>query len=267
MKMNFRPQNRLGKRRVIKKVVFILLLIFLLFIVNMFFSNPFSKLANWVASPIWSAKQTSFNEVGNFTSLLRSKKSLYKENKALREQLIEVEYLFISNSALELENNSLKELLNRELDKDTVLATVLSRPNASPYDTLVIDTGYMDGIQIGDSVLAYGDFVIGRISNVYSNSSQVKLFSSPGEKTAVIIGTEDVPAIAEGVGAGNFSIKIPRDTTVIQDDIIVLPNINLQVFGVVEHIITSPADSFKTILFKNPVNINHLKWVEVLQSK
>lgn len=267
MKMNFHPQNRLGKRRTIKKIVFVLLLIFLLFIVNTFFTNPFSKLANWIASPIWGVKQVSFNGADNFASFLRSKKSLREENKALREQLIEAEYLFISNSAFKLENNSLKELLNRELDVDAVLATVLSRPNSSPYDTLVIDIGYSEGVQIGDSVLAYGDFVIGRVSNVYSHSAQVTLFSSPGEKTTVIIGIEDIPAIAEGVGASNFSIKIPRDTTVNQDDIIVLPNINIQVFGVVEHIITSPADSFKTILFKNPVNINHLKWVEVLRSK
>ena len=71
----------------------------------------------------------------------------------------------------------------------------------------------------------------------------------------------------EGRGGGNFKVQIPRDTDVSVEDVVILPNISLQIFGVIEEVAAAPTDSFKILLFKNPVNITEITKVEVVSRK
>lgn len=265
--MNFLPRNKISKTRRTKKLAVVVIILFAFLTMQYFGVNPFSSLSQNIASPSWKLENKATSSIDGFFSLLNSKKSITEENNRLKDQLAEIEYVMISNRELKEENIDLKSILNRADDRNLTLASVLSKPNSSMYDTFIIDVGSNMSVGVGDSIIAHGDFIIGSVSKVYPNSSQVTLFSSPGEKLTVMIGEESIPAIAEGRGGGNFLIKLPRDIDVEKGDVITLPNINLQVFGVVEEIITSPESSFKIILFKNPVNIYTLKWVEIVLNK
>jgi len=83
----------------------------------------------------------------------------------------------------------------------------------------------------------------------------------------VSIGPENIAAEAIGRGGGNFIVKLPRGVGVEKGDIITMPDISARIFAVVEEIESNPSDPFVTILFKNPVNFNEIKWVQVIKSE
>jgi cell shape-determining protein MreC len=205
-----------------------------------------------------------------------SKNSLYLQNQNLQSQLDENVARDLNYNSVLAENESLKEILGRKnVSAVMILSAILSKPNQSVYDTLVIDTGAREGIQAGDIVFALGNAPIGRVSLVYANSSKVILFSSSGEKTQAVIAGKPARNATHSVaggnvfleivgrGGGNFEMIIPKDFTLTKGDQVVLPGIFPYVLGVVETIISDPRDPFVKALLTSPVNIQELKFVEV----
>jgi len=143
-----------------------------------------------------------------------------------------------------------------------VISTILSKPNHSLYDTLIIDTGAKNSISEGKRVFAFGNIPIGRIAEVYSDSSKVILFSNPGEKTEVVVG-KDIFMQVIGRGGGNFEMNLVKDIVLEKGMEVVLPGIHPYVLGIVETIISDPRDFFQKALLISPVNIQELKFVEV----
>jgi len=231
-----------------------------------FFTQIFSMISsgvNFIATPMWKAQNTIsgvFNDIG---AAITSKKELNDEIRRLKEELEIAGVKLLDRNLLYEENVNLKEILDRDTSYSSVFAVVLTKPNRSPYDTVIIDVGRNAGIESGGIVL-YGDnIVIGKISDVYKNSSKVILFSSPGEELDVVVGKDNIPTTAYGRGGGNFELRLPRDTDVFVGDVVYVPGINTRVLGRIEYIESKPSDPFKTMILKGPVNIFKIKWVEV----
>jgi len=205
--------------------------------------------------------------VGNFGSgiitAFKSRQALEKQNVTLRQSLEEARLSLLERDRLKEENTQLKEKFGRSLDAPGILAAVLSWPDRSPYDTFIIDTGESVGVRKDSLVYVSDDIALGRVREVYASTALVSLFSTPGEQTPVLIGTPGVAVTALGRGSGNFSVKLPRGVDIKENDPVVIPGINPKLFGVVEHIDENPADTFKTILFKNPVNLSEIQYVYV----
>jgi cell shape-determining protein MreC len=190
-----------------------------------------------------------------------------KENDLLKQQIITKNQDQMLFGLLKKENEDLKGILNRnKTNEKLLLATVLVKPFLSAYDTLIIDTGSLDGVKINDKVLAEGSIYIGYVSEVFDSTSKVILYSSPGEKVKVLIGNNNIEKEALGLGGGNFTVQIPREIDVKEGDSVVMPSVSTNVFGIVEKVEFKESDSFQNILFKNPANIYELKWVELLLS-
>ncbi len=249
-----------------KTFVVVLLVIVIIVAVRIIFPNTFTSSLQFISSPFWKAKNSSVEGVVNSSQLLRSKRSLVFENDNLKAQIRASEFKLLEFEFLNQENESLKELLGREIFnvKDAVLGAVLARPNVSPYDTFIIDIGESSGIKKGDSVFVQGNVFIGKVDEVNKNTSVVTLFSSPGQVTPVSIGLQGISANAKGRGGGNFIVELPRGTEVEKGDIVTMPSIDIKLFAIVEEIDGDPSDPFITILFKNPVNMNDIKWVQVI---
>lgn len=166
--------------------------------------------------------------------------------------------------SLKNENEQLKEIVGRKSEHDDrLLSVVLSRPPRVPFDSLIIDIGEKHDIHAGDLVYAEMDYIIGRVEAVYSNSSVVKLFSSPGEKIDVLVGSSTIPVVAEGRGSGNFYIKVPKNIPIVEGDQIIAPGLNPIVLGTAEHVDTSEGEAFSHIYFKLPVKLNALHYVQI----
>ncbi len=255
--------NRAGWKSKLFYRSIILLFVIILFTYSSTLRAGLSGGLQAIGIPVWRIQNYIHTSESGFFAYFRSKRTLALENQALKEKN---EQLFSSNlktRILQDENELLKNDFSRTNKSTRVLASVLIHPSKSIYDSLIIDVGEGHEIKVGDYV-ASGDVYIGKISEVYSHSSKAVLFSSSGEHFEVLLNPSHVSIIAYGRGGGNFEGQVPRGIDIAHGDVITVPGISVDIFATIEDIVEKPTDSFRTILFKNPVNVETLKWVEVI---
>ncbi len=222
-----------------------------------------SYASNKVFYPIITLGHKVGSGVGGIGAYFSSKKSLSEENLILRSKLAEEEASILNYNTILAENASLKEAFGRKSEnKKLILATILAKPNQTPYDTLLVDAGTNDGLKTGNLVLANGNIPIGKIAETYADSSKVILFSNSGEKTQTLI-KDGVAVDLVGRGGGNFEMILPRDFMIAKGDQAVLPGISSYVLAVMETVISDPRDAFEKALFVSPVNIQQIKFVQI----
>ncbi len=259
------------KRKKFFSVVFFVIIFLFLFYFRLSIFNNLSYASHKIFRPVLIFGNNLSEKFFSFGSFFISKNSLYLQNQNLQSQLNEERAKMSNYNSLLEDNASLKEILNRkDVKTNMVLSVILSKPNQSPFDTLIIDAGIKQGLQIGNMVFAFGNVPIGRVGLVYENSSKVILFSNVGEKTQAMISGKLALSTGENIfleligrGGGNFEMILPRDFTPAKGDQVILPSINSYVFAIVETIISDPRDSFTKALLVSPVNIQELKFVEV----
>lgn len=216
-----------------------------------------------LARPLWKTGKNIGSVWSGFIDGWRAKSALESENQMLKEEVAELELRLAGTAEIFEENAKLKEILGRAGGREVFLAAVLAKPNRSPYDTLIIDLGSRDGLVAGADVFAYGDVLIGKIMEVFPNSSKAGLFSTAGQKSDIVLAGQDVYLPAVGRGGGVFEISAPRDLEISEGAELLLPGLERRVLAVVTKIISDPRDPVQTVLATSPVNIQHLRWVEV----
>ncbi len=221
-----------------------------------------SPLSHTLMVPVDSLKSKTGTAALLLYSTISQKQTLLKENDELRHSNAALEAVTLERDLLFEENASLKESLGRQSRGVSVHAIVLASPDASPYDTFIIDVGVEEGLKVNQLVM-WGGIVIGRVASVYGQSALVKLLSSPGEEYDVRIGNPSVAARALGRGGGNFEITLPRGVSVKEGDPVVIPSISLRPFGIVEKVGLGSSPTFQKILFRNPFNMAYVTSVEV----
>ncbi|MBP9714940.1 MAG: rod shape-determining protein MreC [Candidatus Pacebacteria bacterium] len=262
--MSYHLDKKLKRKKYFRIFIFIILFVFIIY-----FQKGIFRILSVGANAVFRPFVTLGNNIGenfsNFGAYFRIKKNVYLDNENLRKELDEKNATLANYNSVLGENTKLKESLDRmgENKNDFVLSGILSKPRKSPFDTLVIDIGEKDGIAVGNLVFAKGGVPLGKIVEVYGNSSKVLLFSTAGEKTEVVVGGSDVYLEAIGRGGGNFEINVPRDFIIEDKAEAVLPGITAYTVAVFEKVISDPRDSFVKALFISPVNIQELKFVEV----
>jgi cell shape-determining protein MreC len=254
---NFEERKNNARKRVLN------ITLVLIFVVIVLLTSPARKLLFFVAEPLWKVENGILNS--NFFQYFKFKQTLIDEKIALEQKLFMAGNVLSLNEILQTENDSLKDLLGRkDVKQKTILATVLVKPPQIPYDMLLVDTGESQGIKVGNKVMASANIYIGEVSEIQENSAKVMLYSTPGRKLPVVLGINNISVEAVGEGGGNFSINLPREVEVKEGDVITIPSITTNVFGIVEKINFKDKDSFQTVLFKSPVNISELNFVEVV---
>lgn len=147
-------------------------------------------------------------------------------------------------STLESSVQDLNELRDMRGDgkDDRIYAGVLITPNVSPYDSLVIDKGSVDGVVPQTVVYRNNTTPIGIIAKADSSTSVVTLFSSPGMQVDVYVRGPNVHAKATGVGGGALEVLLPHGVKVHEGDSVLLPTIRGERIGTVAHITDDPAE-------------------------
>jgi cell shape-determining protein MreC len=252
------------KNNKIKKIALIVILFFFLFIFRVNVLSVLSSATHFIFRPFVILGNNIENKFSNINSYFYSKKLLNLENETLKlERNINEAKMSNYKNILD-ENLKLKEILGRKAEnKDMIIASIISKPDRSLYDTLIIDIGTNSGITANQKVFALGNIPIGKIVEVYGNSSKVILYSSPGERADVIVGGKDVVMQIIGRGGGNFEMLLPRDFNIEKSTEVALPGIAAHTVAIVESIISDPRDSYQKALLRSPVNIFELKSVEV----
>lgn len=255
--------DKKNKRRKISRILIILILLGTLFFLRNGIFKSLSSFTHWIVRPVIVLGNNVGNKFSNINIVFSSKKNLLKENQNLQLKLNENEFKMANYNSLLDENLKLKEVLERKINSTMVLGGILTKPNVSLYDTLIIDIGSEEGIVEGQRVFALGNIAIGRVVEVNKNSSKVVLFTNSGEKTQVFISGLDIYIEAMGRGGGNFEIILPKDLILEKGQEIVLPGITPYLLAKVDSIISDPHDSLQKTLLVSPVNIQQLKFVQV----
>lgn len=184
----------------------------------------------------------------------------------LRTELVTAQALAADRDLLATENRELKARLGRVPPGDTtLLATVLVRPPATPYDTLMLDVGFKDGVAVGDLVFAGGSVAIGQVTEVYRTTARATLLSAPGASREAILHGSGVatPVVLEGQGGGAFMAQVPQGVVVMPGDSVTFPSL-MPVFVAQVAAVEAPAGaSFQTVYLQLPVNPLLLQYVEV----
>lgn len=222
------------------------------------------QLFNYIGRPIWKVENFITTSLYNVNYLFRTKASISNENHNLIEEISSLRTTMIDYQILKKENNQLKETIGRfPVKNNFVLGNILTKPNHSPYDTIIIDIGSNMGIKSGNLVYTDGNIPIGNVNKIYNNSSLVTLYTNPGQKTEGFIDETNASVMLTGRGGGNFEMIIPIELSVLKETIIYLPGSNSEVLALVDEVISKPSDPFKKVILSSPVNVQNLKWVQV----
>ena len=207
-----------------------------------------------------------------FTALNKEKKKTQTESYLIQKNV---------NASLEKEIQELKEALelNRSLTEYTPInATILSRNKSYWFNTITIDKGKKDGINVDMAVITKKG-LIGKITKVSDNSSEVKLITSDDTnyKVSITIKTNDVDnyAIMNGYDKESGLIKatgIDKTTPINQNDVVLTSGLGSMFpggiyIGTVEKIESDKYNLSKTIYIKTYQNFNDIHYVTVLKVK
>jgi cell shape-determining protein MreC len=222
------------------------------------------KIFTIVGRPIWRAQEAVVNTFQNNGYLVRTKQSVFAENQNLLQENADLKNQMLDYTVIKNENDQLKELMGRLPANHTfILGTILTKPNRSPYDTIIIDAGADEGLSVGMPVFANAVTPIGEINTVYPNESLVTLYSSPGQTTEAVLDGSNATVELLGRGGGNFEMTVPLDLPTDNGTNVVLPNTQSEIVAIVEDVISLPTDPVKKVILRSPINIQSLKWVEV----
>ena len=219
----------------------------------------------YVLSHIFGVKTFFGNGWHDIRTEFSEKRSLQDENAALREKIMQMEMQIARNGILEKENAVLKNTFSAEEKQNFLFASVISRPPMTPYDMLIVDSGSGSGIKEGMQVSAFGSVLLGYVADLFPDKSKIKLISSFGEETNVVLESSGVPAIAVGRGGENFEITLPRAVKVDVGEQIITLGKRPMLVGIVEKIEHQEADPFQKLIFRLPVNIQYLSQVFLLK--
>ncbi|MCC6847753.1 MAG: rod shape-determining protein MreC [Deltaproteobacteria bacterium] len=121
------------------------------------------------------------------------------ENERLKARIRELERRGTHQSEMELMNRRLKRLLalGRELPTKAVAASVTARDASVWFQSLTLNKGEVDGIQVGMPVIA-PEGVVGLISGTSMHASRVLLLTDPNSGIDVLVQRTRVRGILSG---------------------------------------------------------------------
>jgi len=163
---------------------------------------------------IWSAGAG----IHVFLEPLSKINSAASENEQLRAQINELLAKTAQINDLKKENEFLRKGLNLELDKefDLKLADIVAKDITR--DMFIINKGRRDMIDLGMPVIDAQKSLVGKVSNVYENYSEVTLITSKNFTFDVRIG-DGIDGLVKGQGEYHAELSlIPRDKEIKSKD-------------------------------------------------
>lgn len=185
------------------------------------------------------------------------------------------------NASLEKEIQELKEVLDLKTtltEYTPINATILSRNKNYWFNQIMIDKGSKDGIKKDMAVITKHGLV-GKISRVYSHSSEIKLITCDDVnfKVSVAIQTNsgDSYAILNGYDAERELVTVTgvdKMSDVKKGDTITTSGLGGMFpsgiyIGVVEEVKDDKYDLSKTLYIKTSQDFNNIHYVTVLKEK
>jgi rod shape-determining protein MreC len=187
----------------------------------------------------------------------------------LRSQTID----YVQLRALEEENRSLRAQAHFITDRDlkTLGARIISRSLTDQTAVVTIDRGSLDGIEVGQAVVAENGLYIGRVISLSERIASVMLLTDVRSRVAASVpGVGRASGIIEGRGSGvaHFTL-IPQSLPLNKDDVVVTAGLEEKiptnlVIGLVNDVDSKATDPFKNAVIEPLAPLEHLDLVSVI---
>lgn len=190
------------KRGVLPSLIVTLAVALCILLVHFTGSNPVTNAIRSVFSPFQNGAAYVSAKVNNLTSFIWEAQSYKEQNKRLEHELNEAQMNSMDAAKYREENERLRELLdlkNSMEDYETVAASVIAYSANNWYDTVQINKGTADGVDVGASVLC-GDGVVGRVVSVGRNWASVSSIINTGSATGIRVSRTGGIGVVEGDG-------------------------------------------------------------------
>jgi cell shape-determining protein MreC len=238
-------------------VIFLAYLIGVLSPVKNFFSNKLE--------PLFTFGNSIYSSLDIMPDWFKSKQSLIEKIANLEKEVEDLNLRESDYVALSYENNRFRMESAMSLNDDFLRTSVISRFPQTPFDTILIDKGANDSVNVGDLVLASERSFVGVVGEVYPDYSIVFLNSSKNYKTEGILGRTGEILEVRGSGSNNIISEVPLDFDIMEGDSIVVSyssNFTLAVVGSVEEDVSL---GIKKVIMSLPVNVSKVETVYILK--
>ncbi|HDN58569.1 MAG TPA: rod shape-determining protein MreC [Candidatus Marinimicrobia bacterium] len=197
-----------------------------------------------------------------------------EENTKLKRKIAELENKVVLYHEAYLQNQRLKRLLEfrGNFQYSTIPAIVVLHDLTGWFQTVIINKGSEDGIQINMPVVSY-EAVVGKIMNVGKQYARVMLITDPASAVDVLVQRSRIRGILAGKNLDSCKLKyIRNDMDVRPGDLLITsgkdgifpPGLRV---GVVEATYPDPVHLFQRIEVKPLANIKDIEEVLVIKMK
>ncbi|UMX48387.1 MAG: rod shape-determining protein MreC [Candidatus Nealsonbacteria bacterium DGGOD1a] len=174
--------------------------------------------AYFIVKPLQSGAWVAGARVYGFFEPLSRAGALADENARLRRDTVDLSAKNARIGELENENAMLREGLNLELNKDfdLKLARIVGKNIAQ--DVLIIDKGAKDMVLAGMPVITGQKALVGKISKVYDDFSEVTLVTNKSFSFDVKIGSEGIDGLVRGKGGFSAYVDLVSKGKELKND-------------------------------------------------
>ncbi len=153
--------------------------------------GPLNSIAGYIFVPMQEGMNHTGAWILNKVNDFRTLADVLEENKALKEQVDELQNAVTNNKLDKYELENLRELL--ALDEkypayEKVSASVIAKDAGNWFSTFTINRGEKDGLSIGMNVLA-GSGLVGIITDVGPNWAKVRSIINDSSNVSAMIAT------------------------------------------------------------------------------
>lgn len=226
-----------------------------------------------VLSPARSAAEAVFDPVRDAVSGITGYGELEDDNEALRARIAELEGDRLRDADAQAELEALLDLraLSSFTDQPTVAARVIGTPVSNFEQTLQLDVGTDDGVT-EDRPVVDGSGLVGRVVEVSSTRSTVRLVTDPTSSVGVRLSRSGDLGVVDGVGADRpLDLGLIDLGTVVEPkELLVTSGVDSSYFpagipvGHVEGVEDAGGALERTVTVEPVVDLDRLRFVEVL---
>lgn len=192
----------------------------LCFVLNFFSSgikNYFFTMSSPVNNLFWSAGESSSGFLASFLKagdFARENENLKSENQKLLSQISVLQSIISANQA--------QSNVSLSCQNDNFNLLMAGVSGLGSQDNLTINKGSDDGVALGMPVIDQQKSLLGKISKVYKDFSEVMLISNKNSVINVKILNTEIDGVVKGRGGQEIYLDlVPIDETINQNDILV----------------------------------------------
>ena len=265
--------KKLLTSKLIKFILAIAICVSLIFFNPKNIFNPIHEIFLTIAYPFQKIFYVAGQKTHNFFSLIFSINDCKKENEILIRENNQLAGQVAQLKDQKIENEELRrqlELLPRgqyELEASLVIGQDPRRSGS----WIIIDKGENKGIKEGMAVVVFDGILVGKVKEVYNNSSKVVLLSDASSSVNV----SDVETSAKGILSGEYGLglmlEMVEQTDVLKagDDIVTSGLGGLMpkglLIGKIENVSASPDKLFQQAVVKPKIKYSNLNAVFVIK--